>query len=88
LNSFLRQRSPLTIIATPLPDDTSPDQLNDFFFPDSRSQDLLAVIDTCLNECYDVPRARDVFESMRIQGRGEFLVKIPLYIYFGTYGGV
>ncbi|KAF8482192.1 hypothetical protein JB92DRAFT_3085829 [Gautieria morchelliformis] len=59
LNSFLRQRAPLIIIPTPLPDDMSPNQLNDFFFPDSRSQDLLAAIDTYLNECYDVPRAGD-----------------------------
>jgi DNA-directed RNA polymerase, mitochondrial len=89
LNTFLRQRTPLTIIPTPLPDDTSPNQLNDFFFPDSRSQDLLAIIDTCLNECYDVPRARDVFESMRLQGRGEFLLKIPLFNKFlQAYGAM
>ena len=79
LNAFLRRTGPLTIIPTPLPDDSSSNQLNDFFFPDSRSQDLLAIIDTCLNECYDVPRARDVLESMRIQGRGEFLLKVSLF---------
>lgn len=79
LSAFLAKTSPLTIIPTPLPDDSSSNELNNFFFPDSRSQDLLAIIDTCLNECYDIPRARDVFESMRIQGRGEYLLKIPLF---------
>jgi DNA-directed RNA polymerase, mitochondrial len=79
LNTFLRHRAPLTILPTPLPDDSPSNQLNDLFFPDSRSQDLLAIIDTCLHECYDIPRARDVFESMRIQGRGTYLLKIPIF---------
>lgn len=87
LNAFLRHRAPLTIVPTPLPDDSSSNQLNDLFFPDSRSQDLLAIIDTCLNECYDVPRARDVFESMRIQGRGRYLLKISIFnTFLQAYG--
>lgn len=68
LTSFLRRRAqePLTIIPIPLPDDvTSSTPLHDYFFPDTRSQDLIAIMDTCLNDCYDVPRARDIFESTR-----------------------
>ncbi|KAF8578733.1 DNA/RNA polymerase [Ramaria rubella] len=79
LTSFLRRGTPLTILPIPLPTDSTSNHINDFFFPDSHSQDLLAIIDTCLNECYDVPRARDVFESMRIQGRGDFMLKIPIF---------
>lgn len=89
LNAFLRQRTPLTIIPTPLPCDVPPNHVNNLFFPDTHSQDLLAIIDTCLNECYDVPRARDVFESMRIQGHGKFLFKIHLYNNFlKAYGAM
>jgi DNA-directed RNA polymerase, mitochondrial len=62
--SFLRRRMPYTLLPTPLPDDKS-SALNDFYFTDSPTQDSLAIIDACLHNLYDVPRARQVFERMR-----------------------
>lgn len=78
LTAFLQQKTPLTILPVPLPDDKT-STLNDFYFPDSHTQDLVAIIDTCLNECYDVPRARNVFEAMRMNNRGEYLLKVPVF---------
>jgi DNA-directed RNA polymerase len=78
LNSFLKLKTPLTIIPMPLPTDKS-SSINDFYYPDSQTQDLVAVIDTCLNECYDVPRARTVFEALRLNNKGEYLLKVPVF---------
>ncbi|KAF8519384.1 DNA/RNA polymerase [Hysterangium stoloniferum] len=58
------------------------------FKPDTDSQDLLAVMDTCLNDCYDVPRARDIFELTRKQQCLHSLLKTPIFnkflISYGT----
>lgn len=81
VESFLRRRTPYTFIPTPLPDDmTSP--LNDFYFPDSPTQDKLAVIDACLHNCYDVPRAKFVFTQLRKNRRGDPILQPQLYNLF------
>lgn len=82
LTSFLRRRAqePLTIVPIPLPDDaTSSTPLHDYFFPDTRSQDLVAIMDTCLNDCYDVPRARDIFEATRKRNKVKYLLNTQTY---------
>ncbi|KAH7908848.1 hypothetical protein BJ138DRAFT_968798, partial [Hygrophoropsis aurantiaca] len=64
MEGFLRRRTPYTILPTPLPDDKS-SALNTFYFTDSPTQDQLAVMDACLHNLYDVPRARSIFERLR-----------------------
>jgi DNA-directed RNA polymerase len=64
LEGFLKRRMPYTILPTPLPTDRSSD-INDFWYTDSPTQDLLAVMDACLHNMYDVPRAKSIFDRMR-----------------------
>jgi len=64
MGGFLKRRTPYTILPTPLPNDRSSD-INDFWFIDSPTQDLLAVMDACLHNLYDVPRAKGIFERLR-----------------------
>ncbi|EGO20170.1 hypothetical protein SERLADRAFT_477530, partial [Serpula lacrymans var. lacrymans S7.9] len=64
MQGFLKRRTPYTMLPMPLPDDKS-SALNDFYFTDSPTRDQLAVMDACLHNLYDVPRARQVFERLR-----------------------
>ncbi|KAG0702803.1 hypothetical protein DFH29DRAFT_763387, partial [Suillus ampliporus] len=64
MHGFLKRRTPYTILPTPLPDDRA-SALNSFYFTDSPTQDQLAVMDACLHNLYDVPRAKQVFEQLR-----------------------
>lgn len=64
LEGFLKRRAPYTILPTPLPSDRSSD-INNFWYTDSPTQDLLAVMDACLHNMYDVPRAKTIFDRMR-----------------------
>jgi len=36
-------------------------------------------MDTCLNDCYDVPRARQIFESTRHHNQLRHLLKTPTF---------
>jgi DNA-directed RNA polymerase len=78
LEKFLGRRQQFTMLPTPLPDDKS-SPLNDFHFPDSPTQDLVAVIDACLHNLYDVPRAKLIFEKMREDKPGEPLLDVRVY---------
>ncbi|GLB44584.1 putative DNA-dependent RNA polymerase catalyzes the transcription of DNA into RNA using the four ribonucleoside triphosphates as substrates [Lyophyllum shimeji] len=64
LAAFLQRTAPYTILPAPLPSDRS-SPLNDIFYPDTTTQDLLSVMDACLHNLYDVPRARGIFERLR-----------------------
>ncbi|EKM52814.1 uncharacterized protein PHACADRAFT_261459 [Phanerochaete carnosa HHB-10118-sp] len=64
MKGFLRKRTPYTILPTPLPDDASSES-NDIHFTDTLTQDSVAVIDACLHNLYDVPRAQGVFDRLR-----------------------
>lgn len=64
MQGFLRKRTPYTILPTPLPDDRST-ELNDFYFTDTPTQDSVSVIDACLHNLVDVPRAKGVFDRLR-----------------------
>lgn len=78
MNGFLRRRTPYTILPTPLPDDRA-SALNSFYFTDSPTQDQLAVIDACLHNLYDVPRAKQIFEQLRASKSGEPLLEYRIY---------
>ncbi|KAF5375440.1 hypothetical protein D9615_007971 [Tricholomella constricta] len=64
LANFLQRSAPYTILPTPLPSDRS-SPVNDMFYPDSTTQDLLSVMDACLHNLYDLPRAKGIFERLR-----------------------
>ncbi|KAK7055086.1 DNA-directed RNA polymerase [Favolaschia claudopus] len=66
LQSFLQRPASYTIIPPPLPSEFR-SEVNDLFFSDSATQDLLAVMNTCLFNLYDVPRAKGIFDRLRTQ---------------------
>jgi len=77
LSRFLKRNAPYTILPTPLPTDSS-SELNDYWYTDSVTQDLVAVMDACLHNLYDVPRAKTIFEFLR-QKPGNPLLSTRVY---------
>lgn len=72
MRTFLRSRTPYTILPPPLPRDKDSD-LNDLLYTDSPTQDLISVMDACLHNCYDVHRAREIFDDFRSRGAEQIL---------------
>lgn len=66
------------MLPPPLPDDRS-SATNDLYFLDSPTQDLLAVIDACLHNLYDVPRAKQIFDRLRKTRKGDPILDPRLY---------
>ncbi|EMD32823.1 hypothetical protein CERSUDRAFT_26701, partial [Gelatoporia subvermispora B] len=79
MQGFLRRRVPYTILPTPLPAEGGSSALHDLYFTDSPTQDLVSVMDACLHNLYDVPRAKEIFEQLRSEGRGEMLLDARVY---------
>lgn len=79
MRGFLHRRVPYTILPTPLPDQSNSTALNTYFFPDSPTQDQLAVMDACLYNLYDVPRAKQIFERLRKSIPAESLLEARIY---------
>jgi DNA-directed RNA polymerase len=87
VQTLLTHRLPFTFIPTPLPQGFhSP--LNDLYFPSTQVQDSLAVIDACLYNCHDVPRAKVIFDDLRTRARanaigdaGEKVAELEVGIY-------
>ena len=80
MRTFLSTRTPYTILPTPLPLDKH-SELNDFYYTDSPTRDLIAVMDACLHNCYDVPRAKEIFDDLRAK-RAEQILHPRLYSAF------
>ncbi|KAG1900468.1 DNA-directed RNA polymerase N-terminal-domain-containing protein [Suillus fuscotomentosus] len=78
MNGFLKRRTLYTILPTPLPDDRA-SALNSFYFTDFPTQDQLAVMDACLHNLYDVPRAKQIFEQLRTTKSHEPLLESRIY---------
>jgi DNA-directed RNA polymerase, mitochondrial len=72
LEGFLQRRIPYTILPTPLPSDQTSDT-NELWYSSGATQDLLGVMDACLHNLYDVPRAMSIFERMREKKRNPAL---------------
>ncbi|KAF5352936.1 hypothetical protein D9758_007875 [Tetrapyrgos nigripes] len=68
LESFLNSPPRLTLLPTPRPDQSTSSQA--WWFSDSQTQDLLAVMDACLHQLHDVPRAKEVFTRLRKEAVG------------------
>ena len=80
MHTFLRTRTPYTILPTPLPRDRQ-SEINDLYYTDSSTQDLIAVMDACLHNGYDVPRAKEIFDDLRAK-RSEHILHPRLYTAF------
>ena len=80
MRSFLRTRTPYTILPPPLPQGKH-SELNDFYYTDSPTRDLIAVMDACLHNGYDVPRAQEIFNDLRAK-RSEHVLHPRLYTAF------
>jgi DNA-directed RNA polymerase len=78
MQSFLNRSTSFTLLPTPLPPDHN-SHLHDLYFIDSVTQDSLAVIDACLHNYYDVPRAKQIFETLRKSPKAEVVLDIRLY---------
>ena len=80
MHTFLRTRTPYTILPTPLPRDRQ-SEINDLYYTDSSTQDLIAVMDACLHNGYDVSRAKEIFDDLRAK-RSEHILHPRLYTAF------
>lgn len=78
IRSFFRRSHPYVVIPTPVPYGEETSSSHDYYFPDSPTQDMLAILDTCLHEAYDVPRAKYVFEMLRQKRKGDSVINTPL----------
>jgi len=78
MHSFLKRNTSYTILPTPLPTNEN-SHLNDLYFTDSPTQDLVAVIDACLHNFYDVSRAKQIFERLRKSSKAEAVMGTSLY---------
>ena len=74
----MRRRTPYTILPTPLPEDHS-SQLNSMYFADGPTQDQIAVIDACLHNLYDIPRAKHIFDQLRQDKIGDPMLSQRVY---------
>ena len=65
ISQYLDRKPQLTILPTPLPPRSASVEGYDRWFKDSRSQDMAGIINACLHDLHDVPRAQKVFEHLR-----------------------
>ena len=67
LNSFNELRGPefLTVLPTPLPVGEQSAAEHQHYFPDSNCMALVAIVDACLTNFHDIPRAQSIFADLR-----------------------
>ncbi|KAI1795428.1 DNA/RNA polymerase [Ganoderma leucocontextum] len=78
MHGFLSRRSPYTILPTPAPEDAI-STASDIFFTDAPTQDQVAVVDACLRDLQDVPRAKLIFERLRDTRQGDPILEGRMY---------
>ncbi|KAJ7074487.1 DNA/RNA polymerase [Mycena amicta] len=69
LQTFLERQTPLAVLPTPLPHNFHSVQ-NDFWYSDPATQEMMAIMDACLHNLYDVPRAKSIFDRLRAHQSG------------------
>ena len=62
MQAFLRSHMPYTILPPPLPQD-SHSELNNLLYTDLPTQDIIAIMDACLHNSYNVARAKEILEN-------------------------
>jgi DNA-directed RNA polymerase, mitochondrial len=78
MQNFLKRRTSYTLLPVPLPDDRA-SALNDLYFADSVTQDLVAVMDACLHNLSYVSRAKGIFDRLRREKKGDPILEPRLY---------
>ena len=78
ISEYLDRKPQLTILPTPLPPGSASVEGYDRWFKDSKCQDMAGIIDACLHNLYDIPRAQDVFQRLR-QKAGSSILGSGLY---------
>lgn len=61
---FLAQPTQYALLPTPLPVDCT-SEANEYWFSNSTTQELMAVVAACIHDLYDVPRAKGIFDRLR-----------------------
>jgi len=84
MHTFLRTRTPYTILPPPLPEDRY-SGLNDLFYTDSPTRDLIAIMDACLHNGYDVLRAKKIFDNLRSKQAVQILHPRLYTAFVGAY---
>ncbi|TEB18252.1 mitochondrial RNA polymerase [Coprinellus micaceus] len=74
VSSFLARPTRFTILPAPLPKD---DKAKDTIFTDTVTQDKLAVMDACLYNLHNVPRAKMLFNRLRATNKA--ILTIDMY---------
>ncbi|KIP05683.1 hypothetical protein PHLGIDRAFT_53282, partial [Phlebiopsis gigantea 11061_1 CR5-6] len=78
MRGFLNRPKQYTLLPTPLPQDAK-SQHNDLFFIDTPTQDSVAIINACVHNLHDVPRAKQVFDLLRSQRMHDPILSINIY---------
>ena len=78
MHSFLKRDTSHTILPTLLPTDHN-SRLNSLYFTNSPTRDLVAVINACLHNFYDVPRAKQIFDGLRKGSKAEAVPNATTY---------
>ncbi|KAJ3929955.1 MAG: DNA/RNA polymerase [Lentinula lateritia] len=79
MENFLKNPPRYTLLPTPLPSiSTTASTKNSTWLVDSATQDSLAVIDACLYQLFDVPRAKGIFDRLRRDAVGK-LLEVRMY---------
>ena len=89
LTSFKDLRGPnfLTVLPTPLPVGEQDEAEHQRYFPDSNSMALVAIVDACLSNFHDIPRAQSLFADLRRDRKATNFIDVRvfnrfLYAYF------
>jgi DNA-directed RNA polymerase len=75
---FLQTPPRYTVLPAPVPIQR-PTQKNATWLTDSMTQDSLAVMDACLYQSFDVPRAKGIFERLRREATGTHILDVRMY---------
>jgi DNA-directed RNA polymerase len=80
MENFLKRAPAYTVLPTPEPDQAlQATAIGGLFFTDTETQDRLAVVDACLHNLQDVPRAKQVFDGLRATPASAQLLTSRLY---------
>ncbi|KAK7677152.1 hypothetical protein QCA50_019861 [Cerrena zonata] len=77
MTGFLHEHQDLTILPTPLPVDSEDNST--MIFPDTTVQNTISIVEACVHDLHDVPRARTVFERLRRTHKGDSSLQVGLY---------
>ena len=78
MRGFLARQQQFTVLPTPLPHDVK-SKNNDLFFIDTPTQDSVAIVNACVHNLHDVPRAKQVFDLLRSQRMHDPVLSIGVY---------